>query len=58
MKRWTVDLLVSVIGYLGGFLLDSSLMSRKEVMLMSDYEMLMIVIAILGLVIAVYQSKK
>ena len=52
------NLLVSVIGCLGGFLLDSSLKSRKEVMLMSDYEMLMIVIAILGLVITVYQSKK
>ncbi len=31
---------------------------KKEVMLMSDYEILMVVIAIIGLVIAEYKSKK
>ncbi len=62
MIRWTVRPLESVIGYSGGFLLDSSITMIKEVLPMSAYEIVMVVFSAIdliftaiGILIAIYK---
>ena len=58
VKRWTVRPLVFVVGYREGLPPDSSEKSKKEVLPMSDFELLMIVFTVLSLLIMAYNSRK